>query len=99
MMMSACRDFSHYFVRIPLRYSASQHTYCWGLLIEVLNEFIPIWSDNWSAVRTELGTMSNGLLPEEMEQMIYADSPDANTPDEAWAALAYFKLTDGKLLK
>lgn len=62
----------------------------WGLYQSEVNSFRPIWSEDMPAVKAEFGSLPDGLLPSEIDYVI--DAEDVDTPDEAWAALAAYRL-------
>ena len=96
--------FNQKFVRVLVNCSADgvdSHVECWGLMVIELSDFIPLWSspESWQVVIGELGTLPNidscGLTDAEINTAVDADETD--TPDEAWAALAAWRLTGERL--
>ena len=70
---------------------------CWGMT-GTTRDFIPLWceADARDQIDNELGELlqPSGLLDTEYASITEAD--DTNTPPEAWAALAYYRMT-GKI--
>lgn len=82
-------QFEARFVRVEIDRAGT----AWGLLVDAVNEFRPLWADDMDAVRAELGPDVNELTPAEMKTV--EDADESNTPDEAWAVLAKWRLTGG----
>jgi hypothetical protein len=90
------------FVRVMVNSGDEEPTPMWGLAktslvsMEIIR-FCPVYCADPETITNEFGkyTDSDGylgsLLPEEMRSVVEAD--ENNTPDEAWVALAKWKLT------
>lgn len=85
---------SERFVRVLLSTGPRMHPTLptWGLYRDQDAYLKPLWSNNMKAVTAEIG-FGDSLIGSEAATVLDAEDPAAETPDEAWAALARYRLS------